>query len=70
MRLWNLAHAKYPVAFIVLFAAGFVRGESRDITVTLVGDSTVTDSVGWGKAFAGRINEHVTVRNFAVVGYT
>lgn len=42
--------------------------QEKDVIVALIGDSTVTDQSGWGKAFAGRFSEKVTVRNFAVGG--
>lgn len=38
------------------------------MTVALVGDSTVTEEYGWGKAFAGRVKDRVKVLNFAVGG--
>lgn len=38
------------------------------LKVALIGDSTVTDSAGWGKAFAGRFGPDVTVKNFAMGG--
>lgn len=38
------------------------------VRIALVGDSTVTDRSGWGKAFADRFNEAVEVLNFAVGG--
>ncbi len=38
------------------------------LRVALIGDSTVTDHAGWGKAFAGRFGEEVEVLNFAVSG--
>lgn len=36
--------------------------------IALIGDSTVTDRSGWGKAFANQFNENVEVKNFAVSG--
>ncbi len=39
-----------------------------EITVALIGDSTVTDASGWGKAFANRFGENVTTHNFSVGG--
>lgn len=40
----------------------------EEIVVALVGDSTVTDTAGWGKAFAGRFGKNVRVINFAQGG--
>jgi lysophospholipase L1-like esterase len=40
----------------------------KAITISLIGDSTVTNNVGWGKAFAGRFNSEVRVLNFAKGG--
>jgi lysophospholipase L1-like esterase len=36
--------------------------------IALIGDSTVTDTSGWGKAFADRFGGEVTVVNFSVGG--
>lgn len=41
---------------------------ANEVRVVLIGDSTVTDYEGWGKAFAGRFNTSVKVFNFAVEG--
>lgn len=38
------------------------------VQVALVGDSTVTDSAGWGKAFAERLGNRAEVSNFAAGG--
>lgn len=40
----------------------------KEITIALIGDSTVTDSAGWGKAFATSFGDRVLVKNFAVGG--
>ena len=53
-----------------------VKGESPEgslarkkiIKVALIGDSTVTDSSGWGKAFADAFDDSVVVTNHAVGG--
>ena len=45
-----------------------VEAQVEPITIALIGDSTVADKSGWGKAFAGRFNAQVTVLNFAVGG--
>ena len=37
----------------------------REIRIALIGDSTVTDTAGWGKAFAGKFGKNVKVDNFA-----
>jgi lysophospholipase L1-like esterase len=42
--------------------------QGRAVTVALVGDSTVTDEAGWGKAFADRFDDRVRVLNFAASG--
>lgn len=36
--------------------------------VALIGDSTVTDRAGWGKAFAESFDKTITVKNFAAGG--
>lgn len=40
----------------------------KEIVVALVGDSTVTDSAGWGAAFAENFRTQVRVQNFAAGG--
>jgi len=42
--------------------------QEKHITIALIGDSTVTNHAGWGKAFAERFNDKATVLNFAVGG--
>ncbi|MCB1089609.1 MAG: sulfatase-like hydrolase/transferase, partial [Verrucomicrobiae bacterium] len=42
--------------------------EEKKIIVALLGDSTVTDSAGWGLAFAGKFRSDVQVLNFAAGG--
>jgi uncharacterized sulfatase len=41
---------------------------SDQVVVALIGDSTVTDSAGWGKAFAGRFSDRVKVINYSAGG--
>lgn len=41
---------------------------TQALNIVLVGDSTVTDYEGWGKAFAGRFNSDVKVENFSMEG--
>ncbi|MDF1752047.1 MAG: GDSL-type esterase/lipase family protein [Verrucomicrobiales bacterium] len=50
------------------FSSPYRRIDFQKKTVALIGDSTVTDSAGWGKAFADQFSEAVTVKNFAVGG--
>lgn len=61
-------HRTSAVIFSFFLFAGMVHGGEKNITVALIGDSTVTDQAGWGKAFAGRFNNEVVVRNFSVGG--
>ena len=42
--------------------------QTKEITIALIGDSTVTNAAGWGRAFAERFGPRATVRNFAVGG--
>ena len=50
--------------------AGFAAESEpkKDIVVALIGDSTVTDSAGWGAALAARFGSNVEVKNFAAGG--
>lgn len=40
----------------------------KDISIALIGDSTVAKKSGWGDAFSTMFNEKATVKNFAVGG--
>lgn len=40
----------------------------NSVKIALIGDSTVTDDSGWGKAFANRFDDSVDVLNFAQNG--
>ncbi|MCM8538310.1 MAG: rhamnogalacturonan acetylesterase [Lentisphaeraceae bacterium] len=53
---------------ILFFSQSLMSAEQKKITIALIGDSTVTTSAGWGKAFALRFNNKVTVHNFAMGG--
>jgi len=56
------------IALGALSLAFIGRASATDapaIKISLVGDSTVTDTSGWGKAFAERLTSNVEVKNFA-----
>jgi len=63
---------RVPVAIAVVLAVTVggcaVNVQKKNVTIALIGDSTVTDQSGWGKAFAGRFNDRAKVLNFAVGG--
>jgi pectinesterase len=61
-------HAATAALFSLLLLTGISHAQEKNLTVALIGDSTVTDQAGWGKAFAGRFNDHVTVLNFSAGG--
>ena len=44
------------------------NAQERPLKIALVGDSTVTDESGWGRAFADRFNNNLEILNFAVGG--
>jgi pectinesterase len=49
--------------------AGEITAYAGDVVkIALIGDSTVTDESGWGKAFADRFNDDVVTLNFAQNG--
>ncbi len=54
--------------FSVLLFTSLSFAQEKSVSVALIGDSTVTDQAGWGKAFAGRFNDRVKVLNFAASG--
>ena len=63
------ANAVTGVFLFVLGAVAFCHGSTPDsITIALIGDSTVTDKAGWGKAFADRFKSGVVVLNFSAGG--
>lgn len=63
---------RVPMAIAVVLAVTVggcaVNAQKESVTIALIGDSTVTDQSGWGKAFAGRFNDRVKVLNFAMGG--
>ena len=56
------------VVSAMVLSAPLVEAQEEPIKIALVGDSTVADKSGWGRAFADRFNDQVTVLNFAVGG--
>ncbi len=56
------------VALAISANASVSNVHEKSITIVLVGDSTVTEDVGWGKAFAERFNDKVKIINFAKKG--
>lgn len=61
-------HRATAAAFAFLLLTGHVHADDKKVTIALIGDSTVTDQSGWGRAFAGRFNDQVEVRNFSAGG--
>jgi len=59
---------KAAVLFTFFLSTGISNAQEKNITIALIGDSTVTDPSGWGKAFAGRFHDRATVLNFAAGG--
>ncbi len=54
--------------FSILLFTGLSFAQEKSVIVALIGDSTVTDQAGWGKAFADRFTGQVKVVNFAASG--
>lgn len=54
--------------FAAIVGADIALAADTGITIAMIGDSTVADKAGWGKAFAGRFKKNVKVLNFAVGG--
>ena len=50
-------YALLLAAVLLPFLAGSSAAQEKPVTVVLVGDSTVTDDAGWGRAFAARFND-------------
>lgn len=58
------------ILFVCIVAAQFVHAEEQNITIGLIGDSTVAPTYGWGPAFSADVGDHVTVLNYAQNGAT
>jgi len=56
------------VLLAAIGGAHIVWAADTGITIALIGDSTVTDHAGWGKAFADRFKSDVKILNFAAGG--
>lgn len=59
------------IALIMAVAAAIATntgGQETTLTVALVGDSTVMERTGWGRAFPGRFKDSVKVLDFAIGG--
>ena len=56
------------LALVVIACGPDVIAQEPALKIALIGDSTVTDKSGWGKAFADRFNSDVLVINFAIGG--
>ena len=63
-----MQHIGYVTLLAAAMAAGCSLAAGGTVKVALIGDSTVTDSAGWGKAFADRFDAEVQVHNFAMGG--
>jgi len=56
---------------LCLFVSPSLADSNADrerVVIALIGDSTMTDAAGWGKAFAERLGDSVVVKNFAAGG--
>ncbi len=62
-RRWTVG-----VASCALMVCASLPAQEAAIDIVLIGDSTVTDASGWGKALAERFGDAVTVHNLAVGG--
>lgn len=57
-----------PIVLFVLLLFTTVPAQEATVDIVLIGDSTVTDTAGWGKAFAASFDTTVTLHNLAVGG--
>ena len=53
---------------IILTLQSCSTAPQKNISIALIGDSTVAKKSGWGDAFTLMVNEKVTINNFAVGG--
>jgi lysophospholipase L1-like esterase len=63
IRRWRI-----PIISVALLLSATLPAQETTIDIVLIGDSTVTDKSGWGKTFALRFDDRVTVHNLAVGG--
>ena len=54
----------------LIFGMAMAAAEEPQLTIGLIGDSTVATTYGWGPAFAGRLDGAAEVLNFAKNGAT
>ena len=53
------------LALAVSLLLGAAAATSATVRFVLVGDSTVTDDIGWGLGFTARLTSHAVVVNLA-----
>lgn len=53
-----------------ILAVSAVWADDKRLTIGLIGDSTVASTYGWGPALTNRLNDRVTVLNYAKNGAT
>jgi lysophospholipase L1-like esterase len=58
------------VVFTYMLLAQFIQAQDNNMTIGLIGDSTVATTYGWGPAFAFRVKDQVTMLNYAKNGAT
>ncbi len=61
----TIKHTLGAFLFALLTLVALAADSTRPVHIVLVGDSTVTDTAGWGAAFARRLNEGVRCTNKA-----
>ena len=59
---------KKPI--LALFFTMITQAQEKDITIGLIGDSTVANTYGWGPSFASQVAKTTKVLNFAKNGAT
>jgi lysophospholipase L1-like esterase len=58
------------LVFTYLLLGQFIQTQESNMTIGLIGDSTVATTYGWGPAFASNLKDHVKVLNYAKNGAT
>ena len=58
----------WKLCFVLGIVSSGICECKEPLVAALIGDSTVTDKAGWGKAFADRFDDSVIVHNFAMGG--
>jgi lysophospholipase L1-like esterase len=64
------SHIRAIAVFACMLVAQITQAQENNMTIGLIGDSTVATTYGWGPAFAADVKDQVRVLNYAKNGAT